>query len=103
MNIVISAPHLSPSSMCDCFSADQSHTHAARGNIVNVADTVPSAYLLHVLNNRKPGEMSSPIITSGLFFFPGLPISYSGGKLAPTSKAGMLNLDLISGRARAKN
>ncbi len=55
-------------SVSDYFSADQRGSRPVRGNIVNVVDTVPSAYLQHVLNNRKPGEMSSPVITSGLFF-----------------------------------
>lgn len=54
-------------SVCDLLSEDQSGSHPVRGNVVNVADTVPSAYLQLVLNNRKPGEMSSPIIASGLF------------------------------------
>lgn len=56
---------------CACerkaFPAHQSNSHPVRGNIVNVADTVPSAYLQLVLNNRKPGEMSSPVIMWGLF------------------------------------
>lgn len=54
--------------MSDYFSADQRPSRTVRGNIVNVVDTVPSAHLQLVLNNRKPGEMSSPIITLGLFF-----------------------------------
>lgn len=63
--------------VCGFFSADQRGSHPVRGNIVNVADTVPSAYLQLVLNNRKLGEMSSPIITSGLFF-PSCPYSILG-------------------------
>lgn len=50
-----------------CDSADQRGSRPVRGNIVSVADTVPSAYLQLVLNNRKPGEMSSPIIMPACF------------------------------------
>lgn len=49
-------------------------SHSERKHCVNACDTVPSAYLLHVLNNRNSGGMSSPINTSALLF--------SGGKLA---------------------
>lgn len=78
--------------VCVAFSTQiKEGSHPIRGNLVNVADTVPSAYLQLVLNNRKPGEMSSPIITPGLFF-PSSPYSI----LAPRSKDGMLNHDLIS-------
>lgn len=44
-----------------------------RGNVDNVPDNVPSSYLRRVPNNRKSGEMSSPVITAGLFS-PFLPI-----------------------------
>lgn len=42
----------------------------SRGHIVNVADTVPSDYLQYGLNNRKQREMSSLVITLGLFSRP---------------------------------
>lgn len=66
---------------CVAFSSQfKEGSHPVRGNVVNVADTVPSAYLQLVLNNRKPGEISSPVITPGLFF-PSSPYSIQG----PTS------------------
>lgn len=98
-------PFHSELEVCVTFSLlDQRGSHPLTRNIVNVTNIVLSACLRLVCNNRKPEQMSSPIITPSLFFPSSSLHIVFPGKLAPRSKAGMLKFDLISeGASRAKH